>query len=53
MEVSEYSIVFEKMSEATEQINTSEIVKESDEIAELRKIVLEVTQPEYNFVTIT
>ena len=53
MEATEYSIVFEKMAEAQDQISTSEIIKESEEIAELRKIVLEVSQPEYRFMTTT
>ena len=53
MEANEYSIVFEKMSEAQDQISTSEIIKESNEVAELRKIVIEVTQPEYRFITTT
>ncbi len=54
MEAKDYAIVFEKLSEAQEQqASVREMIKEGDEIAELRKIVLEVTEPDYKFVTTT
>jgi hypothetical protein len=54
MENTSYTIVFEKLSTAKEnQSSDLEIMRASDEIAELRKIVLEVTQTEYKFITTT
>jgi len=54
MEPKDYAIVFEKLEEAQKQESSiHEIINANDEIAELGRIVLEVTQAQYKFVTIT
>ena len=54
MEPKDYAIVFEMLLEAQEeQSSVREIIEASDEIAALRKIVLEVSQPEYRSITTT
>lgn len=54
MEAKDYKIVFEKLSESqVQQDSIRELVVEGDEIAKLRKIVLEVTEQDYKFLTTT
>jgi hypothetical protein len=54
MEHKDYTVVFEKLSEyQSQQLSDSNRVAENEEIAELRKIVLEVTELDYNFYTTT
>lgn len=54
MDENRFTIVFEKLSEATsDQPEIREIEAESEEIAELRRIVLEINKPEPKFFTTT
>jgi membrane-associated HD superfamily phosphohydrolase len=52
MDKNRFEIVFEKVAEAkSEDGQISQVELESKEIAELRRIVLEVTAPEPKFFT--
>ena len=56
MKTSPFSIVFKKILDAKDGQEASEILaihKETDEIAELRKIVFEVTEPQPTYFTTT
>lgn len=52
MDENRFEIVFEKLSEAQgEEAEISQIEFESEEIAKLRRMILEVTKPEPKFFT--